>query len=411
MTSAPSRAELRAKGSLELDFAQRFGGELLQVLTYLEEQRVVHKDIKPANIGLAAGRERQRLVLLDFSLAETAPKHTRVGTPSWRDPFLQERGSWDDHADRYAAAAVLYAMLTGAGLRYDKHSQQVPVQAELFEASLRDKLSHFFERATRQSIDQRFGSAQEMAATWQGAFTQAEALSQHPSPAPEELSLDTRVEALGFSLAARNTLARAGVVDIAGLLSLPRNHLSAIPGAGHAVGREIVERAEALRQQFEPPASPLLAPQYQGLPLPLSQLAKLSPPQIQRLREAGIHTLRELAECTVERLEQLLPAKAKPWAAPLQRHQEPQRDEDPPLLEASCCCRPKSKSPSKLLSRVRALVGLDAIPAEGGAAPAAPTAASRPAPCCSGSSPKNCTATSAPCAASSGSRPPPTSRP
>ena len=64
---------LRKEGRLHLDLLQRFGEDLLDVINYLEEQGIPHRDIKPDNIGVGpVGRgDRLHLVLFDFSLSRT----------------------------------------------------------------------------------------------------------------------------------------------------------------------------------------------------------------------------------------------------------------------------------------------------------------------------------------------------
>jgi hypothetical protein len=52
------------------------------------------------------------LVLFDFSLAGAPPSDVLTGTRGYRDPFLgtDRRPSYDDAAERYAAAVTLHEM-------------------------------------------------------------------------------------------------------------------------------------------------------------------------------------------------------------------------------------------------------------------------------------------------------------
>ena len=109
---------LRRDGTVGLDFARRYGDDLLSAVQYLEEHGVQHRDIKPANIGFTpSSKQARHLVLIDFSLVSSDPANVMVGTPAYRDPYLRMRGSWDAAADRYSVALVLYEMLTPAGGR------------------------------------------------------------------------------------------------------------------------------------------------------------------------------------------------------------------------------------------------------------------------------------------------------
>ena len=107
--------EIRAEGTLSLDYARRWGDDLLIALRSLEEAGVQHRDINPANIGLTSGTEKgkKRLLLFDFSLSQRPATDLAIGTPAYKDPELPLRGRWDDAADRWAAAIALHEMFTG----------------------------------------------------------------------------------------------------------------------------------------------------------------------------------------------------------------------------------------------------------------------------------------------------------
>src|SRR5690606_21024112 len=109
---------LRKEGRLHVDLLQRFGEDLLDVVNYLEEQGIPHRDIKPDNIAVGkVGRgDKLHLVLFDFSLSRTPPDNIRAGTNGYRDPLLPLRKPprWDLHAERYSAAVTLYELATGA---------------------------------------------------------------------------------------------------------------------------------------------------------------------------------------------------------------------------------------------------------------------------------------------------------
>jgi serine/threonine protein kinase len=106
--------ELAAHGAVSLDYAARYGTDLLGALEHLEEREVLHRDIKPANVGVGAvSKKAASLTLFDFSLVSADPADVRVGTAAYRDPEVTTRGRWDAAADRYSAAMTLYELLTG----------------------------------------------------------------------------------------------------------------------------------------------------------------------------------------------------------------------------------------------------------------------------------------------------------
>jgi serine/threonine protein kinase len=73
---------LRKEGRLHVDLLQRFGEDLLEIVKYLEEQGIPHRDIKPDNIGVGpVGRgDKLHLILFDFSLSRTPPENVEAGT-------------------------------------------------------------------------------------------------------------------------------------------------------------------------------------------------------------------------------------------------------------------------------------------------------------------------------------------
>ena len=168
---------LHREGTLGLDFARRFGDDLLSALQHLEDEQVQHRDIKPGNIGFTPDPKKKRhLVLFDFSLSSMDAGQVSAGTPGYRDPFLRQRGSWDAAADRYSAAVTLYEMLTGArpvrdtDISADDEAPRLRLQAERFDASVRDRLTDFFDRAFSPAVSDRFATAEEMKAHWLGLF-------------------------------------------------------------------------------------------------------------------------------------------------------------------------------------------------------------------------------------------------
>ena len=78
---------------------QRAGVEGAEEASYLEEQGIPHRDIKPDNIAVVmVGRgDRLHLVLFDFSLSRMPADNIRAGTNGYLDPLLPLRKPprWD----------------------------------------------------------------------------------------------------------------------------------------------------------------------------------------------------------------------------------------------------------------------------------------------------------------------------
>ncbi len=84
---------LRKEGRLHIEHLQRFGVDLLNVVNYLQEQGIAHRDIKPDNIavGMVGRGDTLHVVLFDFSLAAILTDNIRAGTKGYLDPLLPVR--------------------------------------------------------------------------------------------------------------------------------------------------------------------------------------------------------------------------------------------------------------------------------------------------------------------------------
>lgn len=258
---------LRKDGSLSLDLLERFGGDLLDAIVYLDREGVAHRDIKPENLGIAErGKDRERrLVLLDFSLSKADRQSLRVGTSGYLDPFLEERSTprWDEQAERYAAAVTLYEMATGTRPEWGGGSTvpvltelQLPeIEADLFDPAVRSQLRDFFERALHRRPTSRFDTAGQMREAWRRVFQAAarERDTDH-GVAIEELDLNTATETttiaeLGLPPKVRNALERIDVVTVEDLANYPAAELVRLSGIGAATRRRINELASRLRER------------------------------------------------------------------------------------------------------------------------------------------------------------------
>lgn len=266
---------LRKEGRLHIDLLQRFGQDLLDVVNYLEEQGTNHRDIKPDNIAVGqVGRgDRLHLVLFDFSLSKAPLENIRAGTAGYLDPLLQLRKPprWDLHAERYAAAVTLYELATGVlpkwgdGTTDPSHSVcEMTLDAELFDASLRDSLTEFFQKAFRRDPRQRFDNAEEMLREWRGCFEGIEAPGTWDHDNESELrnlladaGFDTPISELGLGTRATNALDRANILMVRDLLIISPRILSRLRGVGNLTRREISTAVKILRQQLGTPNSAL----------------------------------------------------------------------------------------------------------------------------------------------------------
>ena len=335
---------LRDEGALSLDFARRYGEELLDTLKYLElDVQQLHRDVKPANLGVGrSGRQAHHLTLFDFSLAGIPTESLDVGTSAYRDPTLSARGRWDFAADRYAAAVTLYEMLTGVRPDFHDVTQPVAIVADRFDPAVKDGLAQFFRTAFERDVDARYASAEDMRRRWTAAFDEqvnrhlagsalAATRAQLEPQAPPvhgysdaelaALSGQIAVEQLRLTPAAKNALARAGVFQAAEILALPNNRLSAIRGIGRLVSEEILTFRERYAAQVKAaePALPPFVEAYAAEAEPLrSERLALATETLQALSDAGLSDTRMLAAAPRSQVEALL-HRAQQSATPLRQ--------------------------------------------------------------------------------------------
>ncbi len=252
---------LAKHGPPSLDYARRWGEDLLAGLVHLEEQGVLHRDVKPANCGITptGAKKTRRLFLFDFSLAAVPRDAIAVGTPAYREPFLPARGRWDEAADRWSAAVTLHELLTGTRPRFGKDDgpavatqDEATIASDLLDPSVRGRLTTFLRRALSRDVAKRFPSAEEMRTEWVAAFASAaegagDAKAAQMSDAQlAALPPDGSVDLLPLGAAARNALDRGGVRTVRDLASIPRNQLR-IRGVGRDTAQEILALADRLR--------------------------------------------------------------------------------------------------------------------------------------------------------------------
>jgi serine/threonine protein kinase len=292
---------LRDEGRLHIELLNRLGDDLLETVDWLEAKGISHRDIKPDNLGVSniGQGDRLELVLFDFSLSRTPADQIRAGTVPYVDPFLSLRKPprWDRHAERFAVAVTLYEMATGTFPRWgDGQSDpavidnEVTLESDLFDASLRDGLTEFFQRALRRRPEERFDNAQEMLTAWRRIFVAAE----EPIPAPtedtttfdplEQAIPETAVSTLRLSTRALNALDRLNVLTVLDLLKTPTTTIWAMRGVGHKTRRELGDLVKRVGERFPnlastpkriavPEASPTeVEPTVQGIDLIVDRL-------------------------------------------------------------------------------------------------------------------------------------------
>ena len=262
-------ALLAKEGVPSLDLLSRYGDDLLSALASLERHGVVHRDIKPDNIGIRSlTKQRNQLILFDFSLVRAPLDNLSVGTEGYRDPFVKLRKPprWDLAAERYSAAVTLYEMTLGHGVLplwgSDKSDpalsdDKLKLDAEKFDPSAGWPGS-FLREGIAPGTGRAFGNAYDMQTAWRQVFKEAEQREFTTATGEEielgvsldQATLGTPVSALGLSTRARNALKRANVITVRDLLNFPIGEIHMMRGVGNQTRQEIIRFVGELRERF-----------------------------------------------------------------------------------------------------------------------------------------------------------------
>jgi YVTN family beta-propeller protein len=172
------RALIDAEGGLSPERAARIVAQVAAALAAAHRRDLIHRDVKPANVLIDAGGERDHAYLTDFGIARHAAATsglTRtgsvIGTLDYLAPErIQDQGG-DGRSDVYALGCVLFEALTGTlpfardndvAKMYAHLSAPVPSARET-APEVPEELDALARRAMAKDPDDRFATAMEMA--------------------------------------------------------------------------------------------------------------------------------------------------------------------------------------------------------------------------------------------------------
>ena len=171
------RTWLKQRGSLAADEALRYVGLLCEALAYAHAAHVLHRDVKPENVLVAAGNVPK---LVDFGvariLARTSQKaSTNIGTVDYMAPE-QMQGAAGTNADLWALGVTFYELLTGRrpfvgevgeviqGIISAKYDER-----PLFERQVDPRIVRVIRKMLAKDPERRYQTADELARDLEGA--------------------------------------------------------------------------------------------------------------------------------------------------------------------------------------------------------------------------------------------------
>jgi tRNA A-37 threonylcarbamoyl transferase component Bud32 len=151
-------------------------------LDYAHERHVIHRDVKPANIMVAADGH---LFLMDFGLALDASEkgpEPAFGTARYIAPEQARGAAAGPQTDLYSLGVVLYEMLAGAPPFDDpsptslmvQHVSQMPPSPRTFNPDLNEATEAVLLRALRKEPAERYGSGRDLVAALEAALAPSE---------------------------------------------------------------------------------------------------------------------------------------------------------------------------------------------------------------------------------------------
>ncbi len=195
VTGPSLQALLRSRGSLPLVETLRVAQQIAGALDAAHEAGLVHRDVKPANILVAASSDHA--YLCDFGLAKrmSAEGLTRtgsfLGTVDYSAPEQIEGRQLDGRADVYSLGCVLFHCLAGQP-PYRRETEYAVLNAHLHDPppalsnvrpDLPRPLDGVMAKAMAKSADVRYSTAGALAAAFGAALPRYDEAATRAAPA------------------------------------------------------------------------------------------------------------------------------------------------------------------------------------------------------------------------------------
>jgi serine/threonine-protein kinase len=181
------RAVLHSNGPLATERALDVARQLCAALSYLHQNGVVHRDVKPENVLLLPPDGAVKLLDFGIALLHSARRVTwaglsgTLGTPDYMAPERIRGRRGDARTDVYAIGTILYEMLTGhlpyeapnavALLRAKTHRDPTPPREHV--RVIHPSLEAIVVKALARDPRDRYATAEEMLADLRDPFAVA----------------------------------------------------------------------------------------------------------------------------------------------------------------------------------------------------------------------------------------------
>lgn len=177
--------ELNRQGAFSEDQIWEILTELLPILGFIHEHKVIHRDLKPDNV-MRRGSDR-KLILIDFGvaklLAETGNIHmggTVVGTPGYAPPE-QMQGRVSPASDLFSLGMICFHLLSQKNiyqLFQDHHYTWVDSWQQYLNQPISQKLTRILDRLLTLDERERYTTADEVLQDINGAVRPTGELSK-----------------------------------------------------------------------------------------------------------------------------------------------------------------------------------------------------------------------------------------
>lgn len=170
------RARIRRLGPLPLSDVARLGSQIADGLAAAHDQKVTHRDVKPANILLMAETDEVRITDFGLAHAEGASRLTRsgtlLGTPRYMSPEQARGEKTGPASDLFCLGSVLYTMCVGRPPFSGKNQGEVVTAVarakvesiEQIDPTLPAWLTAVIRKLHAKNPEDRFANGKEVAA-------------------------------------------------------------------------------------------------------------------------------------------------------------------------------------------------------------------------------------------------------